>query len=534
MKKIAVLSLFVLCFGLFAPAISDPGRAKSAGDNVLRITLLREPATLDAHRLNVAIEGRIVADLGLTLIAMHPDTGELVPCLATSWSVSDDGLTWTFHLRDDVWFHDGTPLTAEEYAWTINRILSLTGPESFVPQTILRSVTGANVVDQYTLELKLSSPDATLVYGLANTYLQPLSPKAVESAGDDYGHQPVGVGPFRLTEWVAGEKITLERNPDFTWGPSFTSGGPAKLDRIEYVILPDYDLALVELLDGRVDLMQIHHSDARQVLDTEDFFLVSVSTLGSPIYLALDVTGPPLDDLRIRQALNYAADREQMVSIVEYGYGVPQYGPVAPKVIGFWPGTEEAGYHYDLTKAKTLLADAGYELNDEGLLVKDSQSLSLTLIVPLYAQVPQLPQIVELISEQFRQVGIQVDAVLLEVADSLAVAADPAAFDMVATGVTWPEATFVLLNLYLSTGHYNFSHVNDPELDQLLLSSLTAVDPETSRQLLWDAQKRIIENAYCVPLYGFSELFAVNNRIRNYTQTEYGRWLIDTSVDQNR
>lgn len=534
MKKMAVLALFVLCFGHLAPVISEPGVAKSVDDNVLRISLPQEPVTLDAHRLSLALFGRMVADLGSTLVAINPETGELVPYLATSWSVSEDGLTWTFHLRDDVWFHDGTPLTSEEYAWTIKRILSLTGAESFVPKTILHSVTGANAVDPYTLELELNAPDATLLYGLANTYLQPLSPQAVERAGDNYGYQPVGVGPFRLKEWVSTERIVLERNPDFTWGPSFTSGGPAKLDRIEYIISPDYDLALVELLDGRVDLMQIHHSDAGQVLDNGNLALVPVLALGSPIYLALDVTQPPLDDILVRQALNYATDRKQIISIVEYGYGKPHYGPISPKVIGFWPGTEEVDYHYDPAKARTLLADAGYELNDEGLLIKDGKVLSLNLIMPHYPEIPQLPQIADMLSDQFAQVGIQVNVTLIEIADLLTVIADPAAFDMALNAVVWPEATFVLLNLFLSTGSFNFGHVNDPELDQLLLNSLTSVDLETGHQLLWDAQERIIENAYCVPLYVSSQLFAVNNRIRNYLQTEYGRWLIDTYVDQSR
>ncbi len=530
MKNMIVLSLFALCLSFWTMATDKPQVGESADDNTLKIVLLQEPVTLDAHRINIALEGRIVADLGSTLITLDPETGELKPYLATDWSVSDDGLIWTFHLRDDVRFHDGTPLTAEEYVWTFNRILSLTGPESFVPKTILRSMVEVKAVNRYTLELELKSPDATLIYGLANPYLQPLSPQAVESAGENYGHQPVGVGPFRFKEWVPGEKIVLERNPEFTWGPSFTSGGPARLDQIEYIILPDYDLALVELLDGRVDLMQLQHSDARQILENETLTLGQVLTAASPLYLALDVTQPPLDDIRVRQALNYAADREQIVSIIEYGYGRPQYGVVSPTVIGFWPGTEETGYHHDPVKARTLLADAGYILNEDGLLVKEGQLFSLTLIMPQYAQVPQLPQIIEMVSDQFLQAGISVTVIPEEPSALLEMSSNPAGYDMVANAVTWPEATFILLNLFLSTSSYNLGHVNDPELDQLLLNSLTSVDLETGRQLLWDAQKRIIENAYCVPLYGASELYAFNNRIQNYLQTEHGRWLIDVYI----
>lgn len=531
MKKSAVLSLLILCLGLLAPVIHTPGTVKSADDNVLRIVLLKELATLDAHRISVALEGRIVADLGSTLVTLQPETGEVVPYLATEWSISDDGLVWTFHLRDNVRFHDGTPLTAEEYVWTFNRILSSTWPEGFAPRTVLRSVTAVKAVDPYTLELDLMSPDATLLYGLANPYLQPLSPQAIESAGDTYGHHPVGVGPFRFTEWIPGEKIVLERNPDFTWGPAFTSGGPATLDRIEYFILPDYDLALADLLDGRVDLMQIQYGDARRVLNTGNITLMPILSTASPLYLALDVTDPPLDDIRVRQALNYAVDREQMISIVEYDYGEPQYGPVSQSVIGYWPETEEAGYHYDPAKARALLVEAGFQLNDEGLLVKDGKPLLLTLIMPNYAQLPQLPQVVDMLSDQFQQVGITIDVVPVEIADLLALGADPAAYDMIINAATWPEATFILLNFFLSTSSYNFSHVNDPELDQLLLSSLTSIDLETGRQLLWNAQKRIIENAYCVPLYLTTELYAINSRIQDYLQTGYGRWLIDAYVD---
>ncbi|HEX3049735.1 MAG TPA: ABC transporter substrate-binding protein [Aggregatilineaceae bacterium] len=528
MKKASVLSLWVLLFSFIVPAINI---GKSADDNVLKIVLRQEPVTLDAQRLMIALEGNITANLGSTLVAFDPETGEIVPYLATNWSVSEDGLLWTFHLRDDVLFHDGTPLTAEEYAWTLNRILTLTGPESSVPKTILRNVVKISAVDQYTLQLDLKSPDATLLYGLGYNYLQPLSPKAVESAGDNYGHQPVGVGPFRFKEWVPGEKIVLERNPDFTWGPSFTSGGPAKLDAIEYIIIPNYDLALVELLDGRIDLMQIQHEDARQALDNGSLTLTNIFMSGSGVFLILDITQPPLDDIRVRQALNYAIDREQIVSIVEYGYGKPLYGPVTPNTSGFWPGAEGIGYHYDRAQAAALLNDAGYELNGEGLLAKDGQVLALTLIEVRYAQLPQLPQIMAVLLDLFQQLGIQTQLKSVEPADMLAGLADSENFDMVATAAAWPEATFVLLNCFLSTGQFNFGHVNDPELDQLLVNSLSAVDLETSRQLLWDAQKRIIEQAYSVPLYGLSDLLAINQRIRNYLHTGYGQWLIDTSIE---
>lgn len=530
MKKAAVVALVVLCLSGFAPAFSGSGMGETAGDTILKIALWHEPVTLDAHRINVALEGRMVTDLGATLVVIDPDTGEIVPYLATEWSVSDDGLVWTFHLRDDVRFHDGTPLTAEEYAWTFNRILALTSPESFVPKTILRSVVEVSAVDRYTLQLNLNSSDATLLYGLANTYLQPLSPQAVESAGDNYGHQPVGVGPFRFKEWVPGEKIVLERNPDYTWGPAFTSGGPAQLDGIEYVILPNYDLALVELLDGRVDVMGIQKVDARQAFENGNLALMSVPVSGAPIFLAIDVTQSPLDDIRVRRALNYATDREQLISIVEYGYGEPQYGPVSPNVIGYWPGMDEAAYPYDPAQARALLADAGYELNGEGLLVKDGQPLSLTVMVVRYAQLPQLPQVVAMLADQFRQVGIQINSVTVEPPDDVAMTADLDTFDMVMKSATWPEATFILLNYYLSTSSSNAGRVNDPELDRLLLDSLTSVDLEAGRQLLWDAQKRIIENAYSVPLYAISELTAINTRVQNYKQTGYGRWLVDTTI----
>ncbi len=530
MKKTTVLSLLALCLSFSAPAISRSDIGEAVDDHVLKIVLLQEPLTLDAQQITVSLEGRIVSDLGSTLITFNPETGEILPYLATSWSVSEDGLVWTFHLRDDVVFHDGTLLTAAEYAWTLNRISSLTGPDSSVSKTILRNVIEISAVDPYTLQFKLKSPDATLLYGLGNTYLQPLSPKAVESAGDNYGHRPVGVGPFRFKEWVPGKKIVFERNPDFTWGPSFTSGGPAKLDGIEYIIMSNYDLALVELLDGQVDLMQIQHEDARQVLDSGNLTLANISVSGSGIFIALDMTQPPMDDIQVRQALNYAVDREQLVSIVEYGYGKPLYGPVTSNTGGFWPGAEEIGYHYDLEQAEALLNDAGYELNSEGWLAKDGQVLSLILAGILYAQVPQTSQIMTVLSDQFRQIGIQIQFRHVESSEQQTAFTDPATFDMVVASATWPEATFVLLNIYLSTGRFNRGHVNDPELDQMLLNSLSSVDFEMGRQLLWDAQKRIVEQAYSIPLYGLSELLAINNRVQNYIHTGYGRWLIDTSI----
>lgn len=531
MRKIAVLSLLVVYLEVLAPAAVPPKMAESVDGNTLTMTLLSEPATLDIHRIFAVAYERILADLGATLIAADPETGEPVPYLATQWAVSEDGLLWTFHLRDDVWFHDGTPFTAEEYVWTINRILSLTYPESFVPKALLSSVTGAKAVDPYTLELQLRSPDATLLSNLESSFLQPLSPQAVESAGEDYGRQPVGVGPFRFKEWVPGQKIVVERNPDFTWGPAFTSGGPAQIDQIEYAIIPNYDLAFVSLLEGQIDVLEVEPADARRVLDSERLTLTSVTVAGGPFYLALNVTKPPLNDIRVRQALNHAVDREQLVSVIEYGYGEVLYGLVSPTTIGAWPGAEEIGYHYDPSRARTLLAEAGYELNDQGLLVKDGALFSLTVVTPLYASTTQFPRIMDILSDQFRQVGIKVEVVTVEANNLLAAVADSTAFDAVLNGVEWPEATFILLNIILSSGQFNVGHVNDPELDQLLTASFTSTDLEAGRQLLWNAQKRIIENAYFVPIYAPSNLYAVNNRVKGFSELGNVRWLIDTSIE---
>jgi len=526
MKKIIVFSLLVLW--LFAPTVTAQLNAQSAEDNILRIACVGEPVSLDVHEATTVAQRRYVTDLGATLVALDPATGAPVPYLATDWEVSADGLVWTFHLREDVKFHDGTPLTAVEYAWTFNRIL--TGDHA-APKAFIVNVTAARAVDTYTLELTLKAPDSAMLINLENTFLQPLSPQAVESAGEDYGQHPVGVGPFRFKEWVPGERIVLERNPDFTWGPAFTSGGPAKLDGIEYIVTSNYDVALIELLEGRLDLMQVQQEDIPQVLESENLVLEVDWMPGTPWYLTINLTKPPLDDLRVRQALNYAVDREQLVSMALLGYGEPAYGPLVPRTVGYWSGTEEIGYHYDPDKARALLAEVGYELNADGLLEKDGAVLSLTAMLPNYADFPHLPYVMDLIADQFRQVGIEMNVVRVDVKDQLSDVADPTKYHLSMHGMGRPQATTILMQVYHTGSSSNASHVSDPELDRLIEDSITSLDQEVGRQALWDAQKQIIEYAYAIPLYDPPRLYGLNNQVKGYLQAGYTRWLIDTYIE---
>ncbi len=378
-----VLVLAAACAPVAPAAMEEATGADSMMGGTLRIALPADVTSLDLHKTSRGDDALVVGQwFNATLITQNSD-GEYIPYLAESWEFSDDGLTWTFHLRDDVKFHNGDPVTAHDFVWTYERALD---PDLASPGTG-RRLAGMTfeAPDDYTVVFNFPTPAISLLQFLNWGYMAPMSQRAVEELGAEYELNPVGTGPYKVVEVRPGEGVSMERWDEYNWGPEFFEGantGPYNFDRIEFSILPEEATRIAALEAGDIDYV----NGISNPLDVAILEAAGVTVQQAPygqvrmVYLQNHV--PPFDDVRVRQALNYAVNREEITQIVTDGADQISRGPISPGMLGYDPEIEEqCGYHFDLDRAKELMQEAGYIYGDDGMLITpDGEPFSLTLI----------------------------------------------------------------------------------------------------------------------------------------------------------
>jgi len=506
-------------------ATPEPERVPAVGGTMV-IGLPAEPDTLDAHFVNTAADIEIAKMLGEPLVYMDVENvGEIIPGLAESWEVSEDGLVYTFKLRQDVEFHDGTPLTAQDYAWTFQRMFEI---ESMAAQ-LLDKLESAEAVDDYTLQLTLTEPDFSFIYTMADgPRNQPLLQSAVEEWGDAYGKHPVGVGSYRFKEWQTGEKIVLERNPEYNWGPAYAHQGPPYIESIEYRFIPESATLLAGLETGEIDVMMLQPQDLEHVKELGDIEVLEQVQPGLSPYISLNLSNPLFEDLRVRQAFNYAVDRQALIDVVMKGQAIPQYGLLSPSQIGYWPGVEYIGYHHDPEKARALLGEAGWTDSDgDGVLEKDGEPLQVTLLVS--SEREESTKTGEVIQQQFKAVGVDLQLELLEHGLNVAAVIDG----------DYEMSLFSLLSLLpdwyyycFHSGAYNLSHHSDAQLDSLFDSFRAADSFEERQERINDVQRYFIDQAIIVPLFAPKNYYAVNERVKGVWMSDsFGLMLTDAYIE---
>ena len=325
--------------------------------NVLVVGQIAEPQSLDPQIDTAANDFRILANVFDSLVRFKPGTLELEPSLASSWEISDDGLTYTFKLREGVKFHDGTDFNADAVKFTFDRMLVeshpfySTGP--FPMSFLFSSIAETKVVDPLTVEMTLSEPFAPLLTNLAGVSASIVSPAAVEKSGKDFGRNPVGTGAFKFKEWVANQQVTIEANPDY-WD------GAPKLQAAIFRPITDANTRIAEMLSGGIDVMLETPPDALGQFSGDSNYKIVEATGPHTWFLILNLKNPVLQDKRVRQALNYAVNKESLVTNVLQGTADVSGGPI-PAAFGPAKNPDVVPYPYDPEKAKALLKEAGAE-----------------------------------------------------------------------------------------------------------------------------------------------------------------------------
>lgn len=348
--------LMTVMAAAFALSIAPAAFAQTP-TNVVVVGQIAEPQSLDPHAVTAVNDFRILVNLYDGLVRFADGSLEVEPSLAESWEISDDGLTYTFQLREGVTFHDGTPFNAEAVKFNFDRMLDEqhpfhdTGP--FPLAFFFSAVDEVTAVDETTVQFTLSEPFAPFLSNLAYPTGLIVSPAAVEAQGADFGRNPAGTGAYRFQEWQGNQRVVVTRNDDY-WG-----GAPA-LEAIVFRPITDANTRVAEMLSGGIDIMvEVPPDSIAQFRDAPDF---EVHEQAGPHlwFLILNLKEGPFADQRVRQAANYAIDKQSLVTDVLQGTAEVAAGPIPPAFAWAYNDDLEP-YPHDPDRARELLEQAGYD-----------------------------------------------------------------------------------------------------------------------------------------------------------------------------
>jgi len=438
------------------------GLAPAAAQDSLTVAIQLEPPHLDPTSAAAgAIDSVLYANVyeGLTRFASD---GSIVPGLAESWDVSDDGLTYTFHLREGVTFHDGSTMDAEDVKFSLDRARAEDSTNAQKP--LFAGISEVTVVDPQTVEITLSSPNGGFPFNMAwgDAVILPTE------AGDDVEglkSNPVGTGAFQFDNWVQGDRIEMSKYADY-WGE------PAQLDSVTFRFIADPSAAFAAMMAEDLDVFYGFPAPENlpQFENDPRFQVLEGNTEGETI-LAMNNAKPPLDNVKVRQAIAHAIDRQAIIDGAMFGYGTPIGAHFAPHHPAY---TDLTGLsEYDPEKSKALLEEAGV----------GEITLSLKLPPPAYARRGG-----EIIAAQLREVGIETEIENQEWAQWLENTFNGKDFDLTIVSHTEPMD----FNIYANPDYY-FQYDN-PEY-QALIDELTVTSDEAKRtELMQKAQRMMAED----------------------------------------
>jgi peptide/nickel transport system substrate-binding protein len=461
------------------------------------ISIAQEPDTLDPHKTGAAVTQTIMRNCADPLIAKDFD-GNYVPGLASAWKISDDGLTWDFTLRTDVTFQDGTPFNADAVKASLDRIVD-PATKSAGASSALGPVASVTVTSPNSVQLVLSKPFAPLLDGLTNSgFIAILSPTAVQKDGDNVGRKPVSTGPYMVDEWVSADHITLKKNPNYAWAPSFLhQGSGAYLDTLTFRIITEDASRTAAFEAGEINEMTVPSTDVESIKGSDQYWIVDFLRKGVT-FLEFNVTKAPFDNLQVRQAFNYAIDKQAVLNAAVQGLGIVAYGFLSPSLAGYWPGIEEYAPKYDKDKAGQLLDQAGWTLNGN-TRENNGQPFKFTLD---NLKTDAWDRAVQVIQSQLKDIGIQMDIQDFEFGTLLQMA-EAGQQQMEMMGYTYPIPDIAYLwfdSANIGTG-LTLSHDNDPKLDELIDKSRATLDKTERDKVYEDLQKYIVDQAIWVPLW---------------------------------
>ncbi len=450
----------------------------------------------------------------------------LVGDLAESFQVSADGLTITFHLRTGVKWHDGAPFSSHDVLYTYRVTIDPKTPTAYAED--FKQVKQITAPDSSTVQVTYGAPFAP---ALASWGMQILPAHLLEGKDittSTLARKPVGTGPYRFKEWVAGQKIVLVANQDYFEGRPF-------IDRYLYRIIPDSSTMYMELKAAAIDLMGLTPVQYARQTTTASFtnrfnkFRYPSSTY---LYMGYNLRHPLFGDKRIRQAMTAAINKDELIQGVLFGMGQKSHGPIVPGRWAYNPAVRDIAY--DPGHARELLAQAGWhEKNSEGILVKGGKPFSITILTNQGNQ--QRLMTAQIIQQRLRFVGIDVKIRIVEWAAFLKEFVNKGNFEVVL--LAWqisqdPDMYDIWHSSKTKPGELNFIGYANPEVDRLLVAGRSTFDPEQRMRAYFRIQEILADEQPYTFLYVPDALPVVSSRIRGVEAAPAGlghnqiRWFV--------
>lgn len=495
----------ILLVTLLLAGCGQPSQSGEAAELVYGLTLV--PSGLDPH-VNASAElGIPLRSVYDTLVYRDAETLEFVPGLAESWEISLDGLVYTFALKDGVTFHDGTSFDADAVRVNLQRILA-PDTNSLKAAQLLGPVSNVEVIDRLHIRITLSEPFAPFLDGLSQPYLGIASPSALsEYDTATYQFNQVGTGPYRFVEYVVNDRLVLERNPDYAWGPTVvTNQGVPAVERVVFRFFEEPATRSLALESGEAQIMgELPPTDAQQFTSNGTAQVIPVPIPGQPQQFFFNTARLLTNSLPMRQALILAANRQAIVQTIFHGYSPIAYGPLSSPTLYYTPEVETY-YPYDPVQAAALLNSTGWVDSDsDGWRDQNGAPLELIVVVPPWGMTPEIAQLLE----QQWESTLQVQVTLRQVASfpMLSEAAASGDYDLIAN-YSFGLDPIVLHSFYASDGRSNWSRVSDPQLDTLLAEARRELDPARREALYASIQTAIMDQALVLPIREYVNLNA--------------------------
>ncbi|MGY6633079.1 MAG: ABC transporter substrate-binding protein [Alkalilacustris sp.] len=478
------------------------------------ITVVREVDSnnYDPHRSTARAATEVLFMIGDTLVTLEPDMQTIADGLAHSWEVSDDGLTYTFHLKEGVTFCDGKPLTAEDVVWSFSRWID---PETGSPARWRAGEMDEIVaVDDLTVEIRMAAPFSDLLFQLTQSFATIFDRDNFEELGEDFGIAGFnGTGPFCWVDWTPRDQMIIERNPNYTWGPSFYDNqGPAHLERITWQVVPESSTRTVAVLTGQSEVTQyIPHIAVEQLMAAPNVEVVRSDEAFWTYFVGFKIDREAVADPDVRIAMNLAVDQEAMAEDLFFGMVEPAFSYVSQAVVDWDPTLDDRLLRHDVDEANRILDEAGWERGSDGVRSRDG--VRLAPVAYIFSG-STWGGIAEAVQADLLQIGVDMQ---IEVFDATVIWSRLATQEFDMFGMSFPYITAgETLNLYFRSQNVptpNRMNWIDDHTDELLRAGMTATDQETQFAAYHEVLGMVHDAAVWIPLFHEPMLIAHSSRM---------------------
>jgi peptide/nickel transport system substrate-binding protein len=507
--------------GVLIDALGRPAAASAASTKSLTFALFQNPDTLDPAGTSLVSTGQVLLSLFDPLVWYIPGSGggDHVPGLAKSWKVSKDATRYTFQLRDDVTFHDGTHFDAAAVKATFDHIVN--------PKTKAKSELGslgpfkqAVVHGKYTVEIVFAQPNAAFTNEMSTIFIS--SPVALKRYGASYGQHPVGTGPFVFKQFVPGQFVKVEQNPKYRWGPKSVHRGPALLSDITFRVLSDPSAQYNALQTGELTMAQsLTPTDIVAATSGGRFKRFSADAAGLPYSLVLNTQKPPTSDVRVRRALSYAVDKDAIIKTLYKGLYRPATSLLTAATLGYSPSQNL--YRHDPARAAKLLDQAGWTRKGSGTRSKGGEQMNLSII---NAAGFGFDDITQLMQSQFASLGVK---------STISDQAFPAVNATYSKGVMHLSDWFYadvdpsFLGVLFTCGQigskgtgFNDARFCNPAVDKALAAAAGEADPKKRAAMYDKVVHTLMGQAVAIPIYDLRYIYVGPSTLKGIAFTRDG------------